>query len=91
MLVLQGELDGFVLQRLVNDLIAHFYFIYFHCQDDFQKSVAANPIQVGSRKKLSQWLCDRHNEVNEKLNKPKFDCSKVFERWLEGPPNGKCD
>jgi len=68
-----------------------YLFIYFHFQDDFQKSVAANPIQVGSRKKLSQWLCDRHNEVNEKLNKPKFDCSKVFERWLEGPPNGKCD
>ncbi|KAG2186634.1 hypothetical protein INT44_002858 [Umbelopsis vinacea] len=61
------------------------------CKDDFQKSVAANPIQVGSRKKLSQWLCERHNEVNEKLGKPKFDCSKVFERWLEGPPNGKCD
>ncbi|KAG2175663.1 hypothetical protein INT43_001310, partial [Umbelopsis isabellina] len=61
------------------------------CKGDFQKSVAANPIQVGSRKKLSQWLCDRHNEVNEKLGKPKFDCTKVFERWLEGPPNGKCD
>ncbi|CAM0137909.1 Flavin-linked sulfhydryl oxidase of the mitochondrial IMS [Umbelopsis sp. WA50703] len=61
------------------------------CKDDFQKSVAANPIQVGSRKKLSQWLCDRHNEVNEKLGKPKFDCTKVFQRWLEGPPDGKCD
>ncbi|CAO3587970.1 unnamed protein product [Absidia cylindrospora] len=53
--------------------------------------MAIEPVQVESREKLSQWLCRRHNEVNVKLNKPVFDCSKVFEQWLNGPPNGKCD
>ncbi|OAD77316.1 hypothetical protein PHYBLDRAFT_108245 [Phycomyces blakesleeanus NRRL 1555(-)] len=61
------------------------------CKDDFQKHMAAEPVQVVSRDALSQWLCRRHNEVNVKLNKPVFDCTKVLERWLTGPPNGKCD
>lgn len=53
--------------------------------------MAANPIDVTSREKLSEWLCKRHNTVNAKLGKKQFDCSKVFERWMSGPPNGKCD
>ncbi|KAI8343225.1 ERV/ALR sulfhydryl oxidase domain-containing protein [Chlamydoabsidia padenii] len=61
------------------------------CKNDFQQAMANEPVQVESREKLSQWLCRRHNEVNVKLNKPVFDCTKVFERWLNGPPNGKCD
>ncbi|KAI9023074.1 ERV/ALR sulfhydryl oxidase domain-containing protein [Phycomyces nitens] len=61
------------------------------CKDDFQKHMAAEPVQVVSREALSQWLCRRHNEVNIKLNKPVFDCTKVLERWLTGPPDGKCD
>ncbi|KAF7729523.1 hypothetical protein EC973_004197 [Apophysomyces ossiformis] len=61
------------------------------CKDDFQKAVAKDPINADSRDTLSQWLCRRHNEVNAKLNKPQFDCSKVFERWLNGPPDGRCD
>lgn len=52
--------------------------------------MAKEPVQVGSRKKLSEWLCRRHNEVNEKLGKEQFDCTKVFERWLDGPPDGRC-
>ncbi|CDH53007.1 augmenter of liver regeneration [Lichtheimia corymbifera JMRC:FSU:9682] len=61
------------------------------CKEDFKKSMEKAPVQVGSRKKLSEWLCDRHNEVNAKLGKKQFDCSKVFERWLNGPPDGRCD
>lgn len=26
--------------------------------------------------------CRMHNEVNSRLNKPLFDCSRVDERWL---------
>ncbi|KAI9299976.1 FAD-linked sulfhydryl oxidase ALR [Cunninghamella echinulata] len=61
------------------------------CKNDFQQAMAKEPVQVDSKEKLSQWLCRRHNEVNIKLNKPVFDCTKVFERWLNGPPGGKCD
>lgn len=65
------------------------FFVFI--QNDFQQAMAKEPVQVDSKEKLSQWLCRRHNEVNVKLNKPVFDCTKVFERWLNGPPGGKCD
>ncbi|KAF7727745.1 hypothetical protein EC973_007204 [Apophysomyces ossiformis] len=55
------------------------------CKEDFQAALAKEPVKVGSRKKLMAWLCARHNEVNEKLGKESFDCTKVFERWLDGP------
>ncbi|KAI7860568.1 ERV/ALR sulfhydryl oxidase domain-containing protein [Circinella umbellata] len=63
----------------------------WYCKDDFKKAIDKEPAQVGSRKKLSEWLCRRHNEVNAKLGKEQFDCTKVFERWLNGPPDGRCD
>ena len=38
------------------------------------------------------WLCKIHNEVNEMLGKPSFDCSRVLERWRDGPADGvSCD
>ncbi|KAI7870399.1 FAD-linked sulfhydryl oxidase ALR [Spinellus fusiger] len=61
------------------------------CKEDFQKEMAKEPVDVSNRDTLSQWLCRRHNQVNVKLNKPVFDCTKIFERWLQGPLNGKCD
>jgi len=50
-----------------------------------------NPPKVGNRFELSQWLCERHNDVNTRLGKEKFDCSKVDERWKDGPADGSCD
>lgn len=48
--------------------------------------------QVGSGTELSMWLCKIHNEVNEMLGKPSFDCSRVLERWRDGPADGvSCD
>ena len=32
--------------------------------------------------------CMQHNEVNERLGKPTFDCARVGERWKDGPPEG---
>ncbi|KAI8988178.1 FAD-linked sulfhydryl oxidase ALR-like protein [Mycotypha africana] len=61
------------------------------CKKDFKKEMAENPIDVTSRDALSEWLCKRHNKINEKLGKKQFDCSKVFERWLTGPADGSCD
>ncbi len=44
-----------------------------------------------SQEALSQWFCDYHNEVNRRLGKKEFDCSKVFERWKTGWADGSCD
>ncbi|KAI8393612.1 sulfhydryl oxidase [Radiomyces spectabilis] len=57
----------------------------WYCKDDFKKAMEKEPVRVGSRKKLSEWLCRRHNEVNEKLGKPAFDCTQVFKKWVENP------
>ena len=62
-----------------------------HCAADMRHDMSIDPPMVDSRKKFSLWMCNLHNKVNYKLGKPAFDCSKVDERWLTGPPNGKCD
>ncbi|KAF9531710.1 ERV/ALR sulfhydryl oxidase domain-containing protein [Crepidotus variabilis] len=61
------------------------------CAEDFGKDLQSNPPQVGGREALSRWLCERHNEVNQKLGKESFDCAKVDERWKDGPSDGRCD
>ncbi|KAF6761549.1 growth factor [Ephemerocybe angulata] len=61
------------------------------CAQDFGKDLAQNPPDVSNGKKLSEWLCQRHNQVNKKLGKPLFDCLKVDERWKDGPADGRCD
>ncbi|KAI9337063.1 hypothetical protein DFJ73DRAFT_646609 [Zopfochytrium polystomum] len=57
-----------------------------HMREDFKTS----PPVVTSNKDMSLWLCNLHNKVNEKLGKPTFDCSKVFERWRDGTPGSDC-
>ena len=61
------------------------------CAQDFGEDIEKNPPDVSGRVALSKWLCERHNEVNSKLGKEKFDCAKVDERWKDGPPDGSCD
>jgi FAD-linked sulfhydryl oxidase len=50
-----------------------------------------HPPDVSGRVALSRWLCERHNDVNERLGKDKFDCAKTDERWKDGPNDGTCD
>ena len=61
------------------------------CADDFQGYIARDAPRVGSRDEFGWWLCGAHNEVNRKLGKPVFDCSKWQERWVTGPKDGSCD
>lgn len=61
------------------------------CATDFTERMQAVEPVVSGRDALSQWLCDRHNEVNEKLGKPNFNCAKTLERWKDGPADGSCD
>ncbi|KAG9017485.1 hypothetical protein FRB90_001130 [Tulasnella sp. 427] len=63
------------------------------CASHLKENMAIHPPDkvVGNRVSLSRWLCDRHNDVNERLGKPIFDCSKTDERWKDGPKGGSCD
>lgn len=69
-------------------------------QMKFRKSVNAlfpvhrlktNQPDTKSRHALSQWLCGIHNDINVRLGKPEFDCSRVDERWRDGWKDGSCD
>jgi mitochondrial FAD-linked sulfhydryl oxidase len=61
------------------------------CAEDFRGYVAREPPRVTSRDDFGMWLCGAHNEVNKKLGKPVFDCSKWEERWRTGWKDGRCD
>ena len=52
-----------------------------HCAEHLQAEMEEEPPKVESREELSQWWCRTHNKVNEQLDKPQFDCSKVLQRW----------
>ncbi|CEG39193.1 augmenter of liver regeneration [Plasmopara halstedii] len=59
-----------------------------HCADDFQKEIALSPPRVESRTTFSIWLCEQHNIVNRKIQKPEFECTmnRLEERWRKGHP-----
>ena len=63
------------------------------CATDFQTWMkeARNAPKVRSRQEFGQWLCEAHNDVNQKLGKPSFDCSRWEERWRTGWKDGRCD
>lgn len=62
-----------------------------HCASHLGECMKKNPPDVTGRAALSLWLCERHNEVNERLGKPVFDCRRTDERWKDGPADGSCD
>ena len=64
-----------------------------HCASHLGDNMKTNPPDASGRVGLSRWLCERHNEVNERLGKKKFDCGikSLDERWKEGPSDGSCD
>ena len=48
-----------------------------YCAEKTVEEMNRNPPNVASRLSLAMWLCSVHNEVNERLGKPIFDCTKV--------------
>ena len=38
-------------------------------------------VQTSSRRSASLWLCHIHNQVNERLGKPDFDCAHLDETY----------
>ena len=62
-------------------------YFYFY----FSPRLRSHPPDTTDRVRFSRWMCELHNEVNQRLDKKQFDCSKVDERWLEGWKDGSCD
>ncbi|KAL6758811.1 ERV/ALR sulfhydryl oxidase domain-containing protein [Haematococcus lacustris] len=77
------------LMRSMMEGLAEFYPCHY-CAAHLQQQIQERPPDVTSNTALSQWLCVIHNEVNELLGKPAFDCSRVMERWRQGPSDGSC-
>ena len=40
-----------------------------------------NPINYSSREDLVNYICNLHNLVNIRLDKPIFDCQNAFKFW----------
>lgn len=47
------------------------------CAAHFQKMLEKYPPQVSSRNAAAGWACFVHNQVNERLHHPIFDCTKI--------------
>ncbi|KAM3511753.1 hypothetical protein MY11210_004573 [Beauveria gryllotalpidicola] len=47
------------------------------CALHFRGILAKYPPQAGSRSAAAGWLCFAHNLVNERLEKPAFDCNAI--------------
>ncbi|KAI0630669.1 ERV/ALR sulfhydryl oxidase domain-containing protein [Trametes polyzona] len=63
------------------------------CATHLGEAMKTRPPDVSGRAALSRWLCEQHNEVNERLGKERFECTveKLDERWKDGPADGSCD
>ena len=55
------------------------------CAAHLRQYLSAHPADVSSKSALRQWLCDLHNNVNQRLKKPTFNCELVGDRWGGGP------
>ncbi|TGZ84795.1 hypothetical protein EX30DRAFT_313562 [Ascodesmis nigricans] len=66
----------------------------WYCAKDFQGWMDRDENKLerylGGRREFGDWMCRAHNEVNKKLGKDEFDCSKWEERWLSGWKDGRC-
>ncbi|KAI0137043.1 FAD-linked sulfhydryl oxidase ALR [Xylariales sp. AK1849] len=47
------------------------------CARHFQQLLKKFPPQVGSRNSAAGWACHVHNQVNERLKHPLFDCNDI--------------
>ena len=67
------------------EAIGHFY-PCTHCAEAFREDLKMTPPKLGSRADFSVWMCNMHNKVNAKLDKPTFPCdlATLDARWKTG-------
>lgn len=53
------------------------------CRYHFLKMLKEHPVPVQSRRELSEWLVDRHNDVNRRLGKPIYPYSFVEKKYID--------
>ncbi|KAJ8121026.1 hypothetical protein ONZ43_g2421 [Nemania bipapillata] len=70
-----SEDDSLALQTYIK-LFARLY-PCGDCASHFQKLLKKYPPQIGSRNAAAGWACHVHNQVNERLKKPMFDCNNI--------------
>lgn len=51
------------------------------CARHFQQLLANYPPQTTSRKSAALWGCHIHNKVNDRLQKPEYDCTTILEDY----------
>ncbi|GAA6010795.1 hypothetical protein JCM10207_005846 [Rhodosporidiobolus poonsookiae] len=64
------------------------------CADHLGGYFKLNPPEKaveGGRDAIEKYLCDVHNEVNERLGKDRFVCDDVPQRWRDGWKDGRCE
>ncbi|XP_029432681.1 FAD-linked sulfhydryl oxidase ALR [Rhinatrema bivittatum] len=61
------------------------------CAEDLRERLVTAQPDTSSRSNFSRWMCLLHNDVNRKLGKAEFDCSRIDERWRDGWKDGSCD
>ncbi|KAI9850631.1 MAG: hypothetical protein M1838_005345 [Thelocarpon superellum] len=68
--------------REMSQFLALFSRLYpcWVCAEDLQAWMAKpeNEARLQGRSEFGTWLCEAHNEVNRKLGKPEFDCTRLF-------------
>jgi FAD-linked sulfhydryl oxidase len=79
-------------RQRANDFLTLLGVIYpcSHCADELRTDLNQHPPDTQSQSTFTQWMCQLHNRVNERLGKPKFDCARVDERWRDGWKDGSC-
>lgn len=65
------------------NLITSFTVLYpcEDCRNNFKELIENNPIQANNRKEAVMYLCGIHNQVNARIGKEIFDCTKAMEYW----------
>ena len=51
------------------------------CRAHMRQMFHELPPQLNNQLEFKNWVCEAHNLVNIRLNKPVFDCSKLDDRW----------
>ena len=66
------------------------YYPCHYCGDTSLVEFRKHPPQTKTRKEFAFWMCNLHNEVNDRLGKPIFDCNNLSQRWRRGWDDGRC-